>query len=267
MSKAALHYFPDQIHPVAVHTLFTAAPPPPLLPPVPVCLDILAGAEQITVLQHLLCPLCSSSSCALHGVGELTLGTRKGCCTPDCPGAQWTTNVPGELWSHQHAGERGPCTQQVGLQSSYFIISNRKINEQLLWTHMPLSGQPFWSGKDCWFTGLGRNGTLSGCCCLPAAAPNCAILSRMWSKTLLTCGSLHGRAGDCSSVLGHSACVWLWGTGCWRGGCWVQQCPRFPLQKKRRYFSFYPCSPLPPMITTLSPLHPTDKALWNMTHF
>lgn len=130
-----------------------------------------------------------------------------------------------------------------------------------------LSGQPFWGGKDCWFTGLGRNGILSRCCCLPAAVPNCAILSRMWSKTLLTCGSLHGRAGDCSSVLGHSACVWLWGTGCWRGGCWVQQCPRFPLQKKRRYFSFYPCSPLPPVITTLSPLHPTDKALWNTTHF
>lgn len=67
--------WPDSSSAVAVHTLFTAAPPPPpLFPPVPVCLDILAGAGQITVLQHLLCPLSSSSSCALHGVGELTRG-------------------------------------------------------------------------------------------------------------------------------------------------------------------------------------------------
>lgn len=73
------------------------------------------------------------------------------------------------------------------------------------------------------------------CHLLTAAAPNCAIFSRMQFETL-TCGSLHGRAGDCSSVLGHSACVWFWGTGCWRGGCWVQQCPRFPLQKKMRIF-------------------------------
>lgn len=115
--------WPDSSSAVAVHTLFTAAPPPPLFPPVPLCLDILAGAGQTTVLQHLLCPLCSSSSCAWHGVGELTLGARKGCCTPDCPQAQRATSVPGELWSHQHAGERGPCTQHVGLQSSYFIIS------------------------------------------------------------------------------------------------------------------------------------------------
>lgn len=61
----------------------------------------------------------------------------------------------------------------------------------------------------------------------------------------LTCGSLHGRAGDCSSVLGHSACVGFRGTGGWRGGCWAQQCPRFPLQKKRRIFLL-----LPPLSST-----------------
>jgi len=129
-----------------------------------------------------------------------------------------------------------------------------------------LLGQSFRNCRVCWCTGLGRNGSLSACRFLTDAAPTCAISSRMRFETL-TCGSLHGRAGDCSSVLRHSACVWFWGTGGWRGGCWVQQCPRFPLQKKRRYFSFYPCSPLPPVIATLSPLHPTDKALWNMTHF
>lgn len=61
----------------------------------------------------------------------------------------------------------------------------------------------------------------------------------------LTCGSLHGRAGDCSSVLGHSACVGFRGTGGWRGGCWAQQCPRFPLQKKRRIVLL-----LPPLSST-----------------
>lgn len=186
------------------------------------------------------------------------------------------TRLPLGTMGHKcpwRAEESPACRGKGSLHSTgglaIFLLHYFQQSDKLtaLDSRASLSGQPFWGGKDCWFTGLGRNGILSGCCCLPAAVPNCAILSRMWSKTLLTCGSLHGRAGDCSSVLGHSACVWLWGTGCWRGGCWVQQCPRFPLQKKRRYFSFYPCSPLPPVITTLSPLHPTDKALWNMTHF
>ena len=50
-----------------------------------------------------------------------------------------------------------------------------------------------------------------------------------WSA--LTCGGLHGWAGDGGSILGYSAGVRFRGAGCWWGGWWVHQSPRFPLSK------------------------------------
>lgn len=50
-------------------------------------------------------------------------------------------------------------------------------------------------------------------------------------RSALTCGGLHGWAGDGCSILGYSAGVRFRGAGCWWGGWWVQQSPRFSLSK------------------------------------
>ena len=65
----------------------------------------------------------------------------------------------------------------------------------------------------------------------------------LWSA--LTCGGLHGWAGYGGSILGYSAGVRFRGAGCWWGGWWVQQSPRFPLSKWMR-------KSLLPMIGNLS---------------
>lgn len=80
-----------------------------------------------------------------------------------------------------------------------------------------------------------------------------------WSA--LTCGGLHGWAGDGGSILGYSAGVRFRGAGCWWGGWWVHQSPRFPLSK------WMGKSLLPMMVTCLLiPLFPLIHP-WNKNIF